>query len=332
MKNIIVTGGAGYIGSHICLALAFCGYSPIIVDNYSNSSLSVIDRLNDIKMGSTPFLNIGPVDVLDTAVMRSLMTICKPLAVIHLAGLKAVGDSVTEPLSYYDANVGGAVSVLKAMRDTGTENFVFSSTATVYGDLQADSLDESMPRSFANPYAHTKIIVEDMLFAQMTADPHFKRAVLRYFNPIGAHPSGKIADQPKGAPMNLMPLVVRAAKGERELTVFGDDYATPDGTCIRDYVHVMDLAAGHVAALEYLLTKGGIIANLGTGNGYSVKEVIDTFQRVNGVQVPHTIGHRRAGDVERLVANPGKAQRFFGWRASLTLDDMCRDAWNARSL
>lgn len=332
VKNVLVTGGAGYIGSHTCLALIHCGYNPIIVDNFSNSYRSVIDQLSMATFPSRP-VTTYEADVRDQSSMEHILRVVNPIAVIHLAGLKAVGESVKSPLTYYEANVGGAVSVLQAMQNVGVTNkFVFSSTATVYGDVDVDFLEEDLPLSHANPYAHTKIIIEDMLRYHVRANPSWDCAILRYFNPIGAHPSGMIADQPLGTPMNLMPLIVQAAKGERELTIFGDDYPTPDGTCIRDYIHVCDLAAGHVAAVEHLLTKGSITCNLGTGTGYSVKQVIQAFETRTGVKVPHKIGDRRPGDVARLVANPKRANYKLNWYAQLSMLDMCLDAWNARSL
>lgn len=336
MKNILVTGGAGYIGSHTCLALAQAGFNAVIVDNYSNSDPDVPERLarmaGDENMEGS-IIRTGVSDIRDTRHLEFLMRKFAVTAVIHLAGLKSVGDSVANPMSYYYANVCGSISVVQAMQKAGVEDIVFSSSATVYGEPGIDSLSELLPVSYANPYAHTKIIIEQMLEQEEKANPKWRSMTLRYFNPVGAHPSGKIADRPKGKPLNLMPVIVNAAETGEPMSVFGTDYNTPDGTCIRDYIHVMDLASGHVDAVNHLLIGGGsAVINLGTGEGYSVLEVIYTFERVNGVTVPFNRVDRRPGDVPRLVANVDRAWTKLGWEANLSLAQMCRDAWNARTL
>ncbi|WP_374519668.1 UDP-glucose 4-epimerase GalE [Hydrogenophaga sp.] len=330
--NILLTGGAGYIGSHTAVALVEAGFQPIVLDNFSNSHPAVMERLARIT-GTTITLERG--DVLDTPWVESVLRQHRPVGVVHFAADKAVGESVAQPLKYFHHNIGGAVSLLRAMEATASEadmpapTLVFSSSATVYGDPASVPITEDFPRSHTNPYGHTKLVVEDMLTALNAAQPNWRIATLRYFNPVGAHPSGLIGEDPADIPNNLMPYVAQVAIGRREaLSVFGDDYPTPDGTGVRDYIHVQDLAAGHVAALQTLLNKGkSFTVNLGTGRGHSVLEVVKAFERASGRPVPYRIAPRRPGDVAQCWADPTRAEALLGWKAQRTLDEMCADAW-----
>jgi len=330
--NILLTGGAGYIGSHTAVALVEAGFRPIVLDNFSNSHPAVMERLARIT-GTTIPLERG--DVLDTPWVESGLRHHRPVGVVHFAADKAVGESVAQPLKYFHHNIGGAVSLLRAMEATASEadmpapTLVFSSSATVYGDPASVPITEDFPRSHTNPYGHTKLVVEDMLTALNAAQPSWRIATLRYFNPVGAHPSGLIGEDPADIPNNLMPYVAQVAIGRREaLSVFGDDYPTPDGTGVRDYIHVQDLAAGHVAALQTLLNKGkSFTVNLGTGRGHSVLEVVKAFERASGRPVPYRIAPRRPGDVAQCWADPTRAEALLGWKAQRTLDEMCADAW-----
>jgi UDP-glucose 4-epimerase len=328
--NILLTGGAGYIGSHTYVALAQAGYTPVILDNFANSHPRVIERLETIT-GKPVICERG--DVLDTALMESLLRRHAIAGVIHFAGDKAVGESVVKPLKYYRNNIGGAVSLLGAMQAAGCEIMVFSSSATVYGDPASVPIREDFPRSHTNPYGHTKLVIEDMLAAQCAAKPSWKVAVLRYFNPVGAHPSGLIGEDPADVPNNLMPYIAQTATGKRpQLQVFGSDYATPDGTGVRDYIHVCDLAEGHVAALGCLLEKGrNLTVNLGTGRGHSVLEVVRAFEKASGCEVPYKIAPRRPGDVAQCWADPSLARELLGWQAKRDLDEMCADSWRWQS-
>jgi UDP-glucose 4-epimerase len=328
--NILLTGGAGYIGSHTYVALAQAGYTPVILDNFANSHPRVIERLETIT-GKPVICERG--DVLDSALMESLLRRHAIAGVIHFAGDKAVGESVAKPLKYYRNNIGGAVSLLEAMQAAGCEIMVFSSSATVYGDPASVPIREDFPRSHTNPYGHTKLVIEDMLAAQCTAKPSWKVAVLRYFNPVGAHPSGLIGEDPADVPNNLMPYIAQTATGKRpQLQVFGSDYATPDGTGVRDYIHVCDLAEGHVAALGCLLEKGrNLTVNLGTGRGHSVLEVVRAFEKASGREVPYKIAPRRPGDVAQCWADPSLARELLGWQAKRDLDEMCADSWRWQS-
>jgi UDP-glucose 4-epimerase len=332
--TILLTGGAGYIGSHTAVALVEAGFEPVVLDNFANSHPAVMERLQRITGRAIP-LERG--DVLDTPWLMDLLQRLRPAGVVHFAGDKAVGESVADPLKYYRNNLGGATSLLQAMSATAIDNsppaLVFSSSATVYGDPATVPITEDCPRSHTNPYAHTKLVIEDMLTALRTAQPRWRIGTLRYFNPVGAHPSGLIGEDPSGIPNNLMPYVAQVAVGVREqLGVFGGDYPTPDGTGVRDFIHVMDLARGHVAALQALLGKGeSFTINLGTGRGHSVLEVVAAFERASGRPVPYRIAPRRAGDVAQYWADATLSRQLLGWQARHTLDDMCADAWRWQS-
>ena len=328
-NTILLTGGAGYIGSHTCVALIEAGFTPVILDNFSNSHPAVLQRLQAIT-GQAVLCEQG--DVHDTPWVEAVLRRHKVAGVLHFAGDKAVGESVAQPLKYYRNNVGGAVSLLAAMVQAGCQTLVFSSSATVYGDPASVPITEDFPRSHTNPYGHTKLVIEDILAAQCVADPAWRVGVLRYFNPVGAHPSGLIGEDPRGVPNNLMPYVAQVAVGNRpHLNIYGNDYATPDGTGVRDYIHVQDLAAGHVAALQALLGRGqrgeSFTVNLGTGRGESVLDVVQAFEQASGRPVPYQFAPRRAGDVAQCYADASLAHSLLGWRATYSLRDMCADAW-----
>lgn len=325
--RILLTGGAGYIGSHTAVALAAAGHEIVCFDNLSNSRAEVMDRLETITGQSIPLI-VG--DIRDRTSLEQAMRSHAIEAVIHFAGLKAVGEAVAKPLIYYDNNVRGTLSLIEAMIACSVKTLVFSSSATVYGEPQYLPLDETHPTSATNPYGRTKLMIEEMLTDIAAADPDWRIAVLRYFNPVGAHESGLIGEDPNGIPNNLMPFISRVASGRLErLSVFGDDYDTPDGTGVRDYIHVTDLAAGHLAALGAISSHNDPIStwNLGTGQGYSVLEMVDAFERVNGVCVPYQIADRRPGDVASCYASPDKAKAELGWEAALGLEDMCASMW-----
>ena len=326
MRNILVTGGSGYIGSHVCVELLAGGYDVVVLDNLSNSNQEALRRVESIAGRAVTFVR-G--DILDEALLRQIMAEQGIDAVIHLAGLKAVGESVAYPLRYYHNNLAGSRSLLQAMADTGVRNIVFSSSATVYGDPASNPVDESAPLGATNPYGRSKLFIEEMLRDLATSTEGWHIVILRYFNPVGAHSSGLIGEDPLDTPNNLMPYVSRVAAGTLErLSVFGNDYPTPDGTGVRDYIHVVDLAQGHVSALASLsATVGCEVYNLGTGSGYSVLEMVNAFARTAGVDIPYTIVERRPGDIAICYADPRKAAHRLGWRAQKTLDDMCRDAW-----
>jgi UDP-glucose 4-epimerase len=328
--NILLTGGAGYIGSHTFVSLVEAGYAPVILDNFANSHRTVVERLKAIT--EKPVV-CEEGDVLDTPFVEDVLRRHQIAGVIHFAGDKAVGESVAKPLKYYRNNLGGAVSLMQAMENAGCEVMVFSSSATVYGDPATVPIREDFPRSHTNPYGHTKLIIEDMLAAQCIAKPSWKVAVLRYFNPVGAHPSGLMGEDPAGVPNNLMPYITQVAMGTRpNLQVFGDDYPTPDGTGVRDYIHVCDLAEGHVAALKSLLEQGrSLTVNLGTGRGNSVLEVVKAFEAASGKPVPYQIVPRRPGDVAQCYADPSLAKQLLGWSATRSLEEMCADAWRWQS-
>ncbi|HMN93893.1 MAG TPA: UDP-glucose 4-epimerase GalE [Hydrogenophaga sp.] len=337
MPKILLTGGAGYIGSHTAVTLQADGLEPIVLDNFSNSHPLVMDRLARIT-GRSLALERG--DVLDTAWLTGVLRRLRPDAIVHFAADKAVGESVAKPLKYFHNNIGGAVSLMRAMTQAGAEGgwervpaLVFSSSATVYGDPASVPITEDFPRSHTNPYGHTKLVIEDMLAAQVAAEPSWRVGVLRYFNPVGAHPSGLIGEDPEGPPNNLMPYVSQVAVGRRPcLQVYGNDYPTPDGTGVRDYIHVMDLAAGHVAAVRRLLqAPHSFTVNLGTGRGHSVLEVVRAFEQVSGQPVPFRFAPRRAGDVAQCWADPSLARELLGWRATRGLQEMCADAWHWQS-
>ena len=328
--NILLTGGAGYIGSHSCIALVQAGYTPVIVDNFSNSHPAVLQRLARIT-GQAIACEQG--DVADAAFMADVLRRHAVQAVLHFACYKAVGESVAEPLKYYRNNIGSTLGLLEAMAAVGCRKLVFSSSATVYGDPASVPITEDFPRSHTNPYGHSKLMIEDMLASLGAADPAWAMAVLRYFNPVGAHPSGLIGENPSGIPNNLMPYITQVAVGQRpQLQVFGDDYPTPDGTGVRDYIHVQDLAEGHVAALDALLQRGqSLTVNLGTGQGHSVLEVVRAFEQASGRAVPYQIMPRRPGDVAQCYADPALARQQLGWQARRSLADMCADAWRWQS-
>jgi UDP-glucose 4-epimerase len=328
--NILLTGGAGYIGSHTFVSLVEAGYTPVILDNFANSHPAVLERLQAIT-GRPALCERG--DVLDTPWVEQVLRRYDIAGVIHLAGDKAVGESVAKPLKYYRNNLGGAVSLMQAMENAGCAKLVFSSSATVYGDPAIVPVTETFPRSHTNPYGHTKLVIEDMLAAQCVAQPAWKVAVLRYFNPVGAHPSGLIGEDPEGVPNNLMPYIAQVALGRRPfLQVFGNDYPTPDGTGVRDYLHVCDLAEGHVAAVKALIEQGlGLTVNLGTGTGHTVLEVVRAFEAASGKPVPYRVAPRRAGDVAKVYADASLARQQLGWRAKRSLEAMCADAWRWQS-
>ena len=324
--NILVTGGAGFIGSHTCVALAAAGYTPLILDNLGNSDVRVLARLAAIT-GQTPAFVEG--DVRDRALLDRLFRENVIAGVIHFAGLKAVGDSVADPVRYYDNNVNGTLVLAAAMQAAGVKTLIFSSSATVYGDPERSPIPESAPCRPANPYGHSKRMVEQVLADLQHARPDWRVALLRYFNPVGAHESGLIGEHPQGKPNNLMPYVCQVAVGLRDrLAVHGGDYPTPDGTGVRDYVHVMDLAEGHVAALRHAARAPGLVTlNLGTGQGASVLDVVKAFERASGRTIAHEIGPRRPGDVPAYWGDPSLAQATLGWQARRGLDQMCADSW-----
>lgn len=324
--KVLVTGGTGFIGSHTCVELINQGYEPIIVDNLSNSSAQVIDRIALIT-GKAPIFVQG--DVRDTRLLAGVFHDHAIQAVIHFAALKSVGESWQNPLDYFENNVSGTILLLQAMAAAGIHCFVFSSSATVYGEPGHCPIPETAPTGATNPYGRTKLICEQILSDLTQSNGDFHAATLRYFNPVGAHKSGLIGESPNGIPNNLMPYVAQVACGKQEyLRVFGNDYPTPDGTGVRDYIHVVDLANAHVKALEAIAgNKKSFTVNLGTGRGYSVLDVVNAFERVSGHKVPVRITGRRPGDVASCFADPGLAHELLGWRATRGLDDMCRDAW-----
>ncbi len=326
MKTILITGGTGFIGSHACVALVQSGYQVVIIDNLCNSRADVIDRLATL-CGKRPVFIQG--DIRDSAALDSLFSAHRVNAVMHFAGLKAVGESAEKPLDYYDNNVTGTSQLLAAMVRAAVKTLVFSSSATVYGDPANVPIREDFHRSATNPYGRTKLVIEDILADLYQADPQWRIARLRYFNPVGAHESGLIGEAPRGVPNNLMPYVAHVAAGKRAyLNVWGDDYPTSDGTGVRDYIHVCDLAYGHVAALDYLGRVPGLLTlNLGTGAGHSVLEVVKAFEKVSGCVIPYKIGPRRAGDIPKSWADTTLAQQLLGWKAGRGLEQMCADAW-----
>jgi len=330
MDTVLVTGGTGYIGSHTVLLLLEAGRRVLVLDNLSNSSREALERVAAITGKRAEFVE-G--DIRDTALLDRLFQEHEIGSVIHFAGLKAVGESVAQPLRYYDCNVTGSLRLLEAMDRAGVRNLVFSSSATVYGDPASVPIREDFPLSATNPYGATKLHIEDMLRDLHRADPRWSVALLRYFNPVGAHESGRIGEDPNGEPNNLMPYVAQVAVGKREqLRVFGDDYDTPDGTGVRDYIHVMDLAEGHLAALDALARDGGLITtNLGTGRGYSVLEMVRAFAAASGREVRYQIVERRPGDVASCYADPAHAKQVLGWEAKRGIDTMCADHWRWQS-
>jgi UDP-glucose 4-epimerase len=326
MTRVLVTGGAGYIGSHTCVLLLEAGYDVSVLDNLSNSSPIALDRVREL---SGRDLRFHQVDLRDAEAVDQVM-IAEPVdAVVHFAGLKAVGESVREPLRYYANNVTSTVNLLDAMRRHGVARLVFSSSCTVYGDPERIPVTEDCRRMATNPYGRTKVMIEQMLEDLAVAEPAWRIALLRYFNPVGAHPSGRIGEEPAGTPNNLMPYIMQVAVGRQSrVRVFGNDYPTPDGTGVRDYVHVMDLAAGHLRALDALPGLDGCAAvNLGTGQGYSVLDIINAASAAVGRDLPYEILPRRPGDIACTYADPTTARDLLGWSATLGLDEMCRDQW-----
>jgi len=323
---ILVTGGIGYIGSHTVVELLARGESVLILDNLCNSNVRALDRIEQIAGCRPAFVEA---DIRDRAALDAVFAAHDISAVVHFAGLKAVGESVALPLHYYDNNVAGTLNLLQAMSAAGVRRLVFSSSATVYGDPHAVPIREDFPLRASNPYGRTKLMIEEMLRDLLVADPQWRVAILRYFNPVGAHPSGLIGESPNGIPNNLMPFVAQVAVGQRpELSVFGNDYPTPDGTGVRDYIHVVDLALGHLAALDALSRQTGeLTVNLGTGQGYSVLEMVRAFEKASGRTVPYRLVDRRPGDVASCYADPAQAAKMLGWRASRGIDEMCVDAW-----
>jgi UDP-glucose 4-epimerase len=322
--NVLVTGGTGYIGSHTVVELLAAGFDVTIIDNLSNSKLSVLDRI-EAAAGRRPHFIEG--DIRDRETLLPALAGCG--AVIHFAGLKAVGESVAKPIEYYGNNVAGSLTLFEAMRDSGVKTLVFSSSATVYGDPHKVPITEVFPLSATNPYGRSKLMIEDMLRDVAKADATWRIALLRYFNPVGAHASGMLGEDPNGIPNNLMPFVSQVAAGKlAQLSVFGNDYPTPDGTGVRDYIHVVDLALGHIAALGALAKGPGLMAvNLGTGRGYSVLEMVRAFEQASGKPVPFRIAPRRPGDIAQCYADPALAAQLLGWKAHLGIEAMCVDAW-----
>lgn len=323
---ILVTGGTGYIGSHTVVEMLTAGHDVLIVDNLCNSKAPVVDRIARIT-GCTP--EFVQADIRDRKAMRNLFSRHDFDAVIHFAGLKAVGESVAKPLEYYDNNVSGTLVLLESMVEAGVKTLVFSSSATVYGDPHQVPIREDFPLSATNPYGRSKLMIEEVLCDVARADPAWRIALLRYFNPVGAHASGMIGEDPQGIPNNLVPYIAQVAAGRlANLAVFGADYPTPDGTGVRDYIHVVDLAKGHLAALRALPGLATpLVVNLGTGRGYSVLEMVRAFEKASGRAVPYRIVERRAGDIAQCYADPSLARDLLGWSAELGIEDMCQDTW-----
>lgn len=330
--RVLVAGGAGYIGSHTVVSIAEAGHEVVIVDSFFNSKPAVIKRIEALVGKPIEFHKL---DLCDKGATLNLFAEVKPEAVIHFAGHKAVGESVAKPISYYQNNLDSALNVLEALKEIGGGLFVFSSSATVYGNGPVPCVETYTPLSSNSPYGWTKVMIEQIATDVNRAHPEIRVALLRYFNPVGAHKSGTIGEDPQGIPNNLMPFISQTATGLRDkITVFGDDYDTEDGTCERDYIHVVDLAQGHVAALEYLEKNPDVDVrawNLGTGTPTSVLELLHAFEKAAGVEVPYVIGPRRAGDRARLWGDPGRAESELGWKAKITVQDMCADTWNWQS-
>ena len=328
--RVLITGGAGYIGSHTCVELLRAGYELVVVDNLSNSKEESLRRVQNLAGKSVTF---HKVDLLDREALEAVFARNPVDAAIHFAGLKAVGESVSMPLRYYHNNVAGTLVLCQVMQKYSVRNLVFSSSATVYGEPERVSITEDFPLSATNPYGRSKLIIEDILRDLQVAETDWNIALLRYFNPVGAHPSGQIGEDPNGIPNNLLPYIAQVAVGRLpHLRVFGDDYPTPDGTGVRDYIHVVDLAIGHLKALERLAQKPGLVTyNLGTGRGYSVFEALAAFEKACGKTIPYQVIERRPGDVAVSYADPAKANRELKWQARLGIDEMCADAWRWQS-
>lgn len=326
--NVLVTGGAGYIGSHTCLELLESGYGVVVIDNLCNSNPKSLDRVEELTGKKLKFY---PGDVRNEALLTKIFQENEIGCVIHFAGLKAVGESVAKPWEYYDNNLNSTLVLTKVMKQFGMKNIIFSSSATVYSaDNEMPLKETSRTGGCTNPYGWTKYMTEQILSGMAYAEPDWSVVLLRYFNPIGAHESGKIGEDPRGIPNNLMPYITQTAIGRREkLSVYGNDYPTHDGTGVRDYIHVVDLAKGHVAAVEYAVGSHGCeVFNLGTGVGYSVLDMVNTFMQVNGVDIPYVIAPRRPGDIATCYADPAKSREVLHWQATKNLADMCRDSWN----
>jgi len=328
---ILTTGGTGYIGSHTVIALIKAGFTPVIVDNLSNSKISVLDRISAI-IGKSP--HFYQIDLRDRHALDTIFQKHPIRAVIHFAGLKAVGESAAEPLQYYDNNINGTLSLCSVMKARNVKRLIFSSSATVYGNPPTVPIREDFPLAPTNPYGRTKLIVEQFLQDLFVSDPNMRIALLRYFNPVGAHESGLIGEDPQGIPNNLMPFISQVAVKRREkLNIFGNDYPTRDGTGVRDYIHVMDLAEGHIAALKKIKetasspSSAPLVVNLGTGRGYSVLEILQAFEKASGQTIPYRIADRRPGDIAECYADPSLAQNLLGWKALRSLSDMCADTW-----
>ena len=330
MANILVTGGAGYIGSHTLIELLNAGHATIVIDNLSNSSRESLRRVEEITGKSVVFYEA---DVRDKNALDAIFTDHQIDAVIHFAGLKAVGESVAKALLYYQNNLESTLTLLDTMQRFNVRKLVFSSSATVYGDPETLPITESAPRSATNPYGQTKLMIEQILQDISATNESWNITSLRYFNPVGAHPSGRIGENPNGIPNNLMPFVSQVAIGKRDsLSIFGNDYDTPDGTGVRDYIHVVDLAAGHVKALERINMKKGLeIFNLGTGIGYSVLDIVKNFEKATGVDIPYIIGPRRPGDIATCYSDASKAKELLGWTAKNGIEEMCADSWRWQS-
>ena len=331
MAKILITGGAGYIGSHTAVELLNEGYEVVVYDNLYNSSEESVKRVEELT-GKTVKFYEG--DILDAEFLKTMFEMEKIDAVIHCAALKAVGESVRKPLEYYQNNITGTLTLLGVMREVGVKNIVFSSSATVYGDPAMIPITEECPKGqCTNPYGWTKSMMEQIMSDLQKSDPEWNVVLLRYFNPVGAHKSGRIGEDPKGIPNNLMPYISQVAVGKLEkLGVFGNDYNTHDGTGVRDYIHVVDLAVGHVKAIDYILTNPGLdVINLGTGTGYSVLDMVKAFSKAIGRELPYEIKPRRAGDIDMCYADPAKGEKVLGWKATHTLDEMCEDTWRWQS-
>lgn len=322
----LVTGGTGYIGSHMVVELMAGGHDVAVIDNFSNSKPSVLDRIERI-VGRRP--GFERVDIRDRPALRKVFSSNRVDAVVHFAGLKAVGESVEKPFEYYDNNISGSLALVECMTEAGVKTIVFSSSATVYGEPETTPVREDFPLSAASPYGRSKLMIEDILRDVAAADPGWRVALLRYFNPVGAHSSGLIGEDPSGIPNNLMPYVAQVAVGKlKELPVYGNDYPTPDGTGVRDYIHVVDLARGHLAALDVLRRSPGVLTvNLGTGRGYSVLEMVRAFAAASGKLVPYRVVGRRPGDTAQCFADPSLAKKLLGWHAQLGIEAMCADTW-----
>lgn len=327
---ILVTGGAGFIGSHTCVELLNAGYEIAVIDNFCNSKPQAIERVKQITGKEFPFYKA---DLLDKAAVETIFQEQKIDAVIHFAGLKAVGESVEKPIEYYHNNIGSTLVLCDVMRNHGCKKIVFSSSATVYGSPKSVPIREDFPLSTTNPYGSTKLMIEQILGDLYVSDHEWSVALLRYFNPIGAHKSGLIGENPNGIPNNLVPYIAQVALGKLEhLNVFGDDYPTHDGTGVRDYIHVVDLSLGHIKAVEKVMQSTGVEAyNLGTGNGYSVLDIAKAYEKACGKPIPYVIAPRRPGDIAECYADPEKSRRELGWEAKLGIEDMCRDSWNFTS-